>query len=76
MIFKTIYKSNENYTTLKDAKENNSINLKQTNLLNINKFAHFTNVEDQNLNMSKTGQSKRKINKRNNENFSNWLYFR
>ena len=70
MIFKTIYKSNENYTTLKDTKENNSINLKQTNLLNINKYAHFTNVEDQNLNMSKTVQSKHKTIYKNNENVS------
>ena len=57
MIFKTIYKSNENYTTLKDSKDNN---YKQANGLNINKYSksHFTNIEDQNLNLTKAAQSK------------------
>ena len=63
MIFKTIYKSNENYYNSKDPKEsknsiNTSSNANQSSNLNHNKYSktHFANNDD--LNLSKTNLSK------------------
>ncbi len=58
MIFKTIYKSNDHYATLKDLKENSLVTLtsKASNLSKLSK-AHFMNVDDQNFNLVKTTQS-------------------
>ena len=65
MIFKTIYKSNENYYNLKDPKDsknsvNTSSNANQSGNLNHNKYSktHFVINDDLNLNLSKTNLSK------------------
>ena len=62
MIFKTIYKSNENYETLKDVKEssvNASANANFLNSLNSNKFlkTHFSNTDDLNLKSKKNNRT-------------------
>ena len=59
MIFKTIYKTNENYEHLKDMKEsssiNTSLNANFVNSLNANKYSK---ADDLNVNHSKAALSK------------------
>ena len=63
MIFKTIYKSNENYVSLSNIKEaSDSINInmsaKQANSLNVNMYSKAHYINNQNLNLSKTTLSR------------------